>query len=86
MSWLASHVSPLAASLALLPLPLGEGGGEGAVVQDGTALTCSARCGLQAAAAQRARRMRLESPVSPLALYQTEREPETRRSASRGNQ
>ena len=33
-----------------------------------TALTCSARSGLQAETAQRARRMRLESPASPPAL------------------
>ena len=38
------------------------------------ALTCSARTGLQAGTAQRARRMRLESPASPPALSQTERE------------
>ncbi len=40
------------------------------------ALTCSAHSGLQAGIAQRARRMRLETPASPPALSQREREQE----------
>jgi len=55
--------------------PSGRGQGESAAVGLSLALTCSAQGGLQAALAQRARRMRLETPASPPALSQREREP-----------
>jgi hypothetical protein len=57
-------------AFVLPPLPrAGEGWGEGAA--HANTLTCSARSGKHAAAARRARRMRLETPVSPPTLSRT---------------